>query len=614
MIHFGPDGQLYVAVGENANSSNAQSIDNRLGKMLRINSDGSIPADNPSSFPGIAGTTSGVNRAIWAVGLRNPFTFAVQPGTGRMFINDVGEQALGGDQRRHRGPQLRLARPAKGTARIPTSPIRCLPTTTPGASAPSPAGPSTTPRRSSFPTQYVGEVFLRGLLCRLDPLLRSVDQRRDGLRLWHLEPRRPQSPFGRKPLLPGVRRRGGLQGPVHRQPGAVDHDPSDEPDRVGGSERDVQRDGERRAAPLSYQWQKNGANISGATASSYTTPPTTAGDNGATFRCVVSNAFGSATSNAATLTVTANTAPTATITTPANNSLYSAGDTINYSGTGSDAQDGTLPASAFTWQVDFGHDTHFHPFVPATSGSTAGSFTIPTSGETSANVFYRIILTVRDSGGLTNTTFVDIRPRTSTMTLASSPSGLQLTLDGQPVTTPFSVLGVQGIDAAAGGAQPADSGGAELDLQRVVGRRRRRARHHDADDEYDLHGDVSGRRPRSRPSTRILAPTAWCRSRPNTSMPRRRKAATAGTPVTPSGVSGSALSADSQQRRVHQYRIHDGKSTPRLSGQIREDRHPLRLGARRGADRESASTTRATPGSTVKPSTRPIASDRSGRR
>jgi glucose/arabinose dehydrogenase len=89
-IHFGPDGKLYIAVGENANAANAQSLNNRLGKMLRINADGSIPADNPASFPGIAGSPSGANRAIWSVGLRNPFTFAFQPGTGRMFINDVG--------------------------------------------------------------------------------------------------------------------------------------------------------------------------------------------------------------------------------------------------------------------------------------------------------------------------------------------------------------------------------------------------------------------------------------------------------------------------------------------------------------------------------------------
>jgi glucose/arabinose dehydrogenase len=66
-------------------------LSNRLGKILRINSNGTIPSDNPSTFPGIAGSTSGANRAIWAVGLRNPFTFAFQPGTSRLFINDVGQ-------------------------------------------------------------------------------------------------------------------------------------------------------------------------------------------------------------------------------------------------------------------------------------------------------------------------------------------------------------------------------------------------------------------------------------------------------------------------------------------------------------------------------------------
>lgn len=90
-IHFGPDGKLYIATGENAVSSNSQSIANRLGKILRINSDGTIPTDNPTSFPGIAGSPTGLNQSIWAVGLRNPYTFAFQPGTGRMFINDVGQ-------------------------------------------------------------------------------------------------------------------------------------------------------------------------------------------------------------------------------------------------------------------------------------------------------------------------------------------------------------------------------------------------------------------------------------------------------------------------------------------------------------------------------------------
>jgi glucose/arabinose dehydrogenase len=90
-LHFGPDGKLYFAAGENANSANSQVITNVLGKIMRLNSDGTIPPDNPTSFPGIAGSPAGNNRAIWSVGLRNPYTFTFQPGTGRMFINDVGQ-------------------------------------------------------------------------------------------------------------------------------------------------------------------------------------------------------------------------------------------------------------------------------------------------------------------------------------------------------------------------------------------------------------------------------------------------------------------------------------------------------------------------------------------
>ena len=85
-MHFGADGKLYVAVGDNANGANAQDPTTVLGKMLRFNDDGTIPTDNP-----FYAARSGQARAAWADGLRNPYTFAVQPGTGRIHINDVGE-------------------------------------------------------------------------------------------------------------------------------------------------------------------------------------------------------------------------------------------------------------------------------------------------------------------------------------------------------------------------------------------------------------------------------------------------------------------------------------------------------------------------------------------
>ena len=84
-LDFGRHGKLYVSTGDNVGGVAAQSLNNLLGKMLRINKDGTIPTGNP-----FYATTSGKERAIWALGLRNPFKFAVQPGTGAIFINDVG--------------------------------------------------------------------------------------------------------------------------------------------------------------------------------------------------------------------------------------------------------------------------------------------------------------------------------------------------------------------------------------------------------------------------------------------------------------------------------------------------------------------------------------------
>ena len=85
-FHFGRDGKLYIAIGEQTAREPAQRLDTFQGKLLRINPDGTIPEDNP-----FFKKAKGKYRAIWALGLRNPFTFAVQPGTGRIFINDVGD-------------------------------------------------------------------------------------------------------------------------------------------------------------------------------------------------------------------------------------------------------------------------------------------------------------------------------------------------------------------------------------------------------------------------------------------------------------------------------------------------------------------------------------------
>jgi hypothetical protein len=69
-------------------------------------------------------------------------------------------------------------------------------------------------------------------------------------------------------------------------------------------------------------------------------------------------------------------------------------------------------------------------------------------------VWYRVILTVTDSDALTAKDSVDVYPNTSTITLSTDPAGLQITLDGQPITTPGSVISVEGLKREIGAVSP----------------------------------------------------------------------------------------------------------------------------------------------------------------
>ena len=95
-IHFGPDGYLYIGMGDGGGAGDpgdlAQDLSTVLGKMLRVDIDQGSTAAAPASNPFLA--TANARPEIWASGLRNPWRFSFDRLTGDMFIADVGQNAV----------------------------------------------------------------------------------------------------------------------------------------------------------------------------------------------------------------------------------------------------------------------------------------------------------------------------------------------------------------------------------------------------------------------------------------------------------------------------------------------------------------------------------------
>jgi hypothetical protein len=130
-------------------------------------------------------------------------------------------------------------------------------------------------------------------------------------------------------------------------------------------------------APLAYQWQKNSANISAATSPSYTTPATVSGDNGATFRVMVTNSAGSAMSNPATLAVTAAPVGPSITTQPASQTV-----TVGQTATFSVVAAGTAPLT-YQWQKNNAN----------ISNATSSSYTTPATVLGDSGAMFRVIVT-----------------------------------------------------------------------------------------------------------------------------------------------------------------------------------------------------------------------------
>jgi glucose/arabinose dehydrogenase len=349
-IHFGPDGKLYIGVGENGTPANAQSLNTTLGKMLRINPDGSIPTDNP-----FYSQTTGNNRAIWALGLRNPFTFAFQPGTGRMFIDDVGQDTweeiddgIAGSNYgwpttegpttdpRFRSPLFAYMHGASSDGGIAIT-----------------GGTFYDPTTATFPNSFAGTYFFSdlggGWIHNYNPATNSETSFATGYN---------------QPVDLKVDAQGNLFLLSHGD----------------GTVREI----------------------------SFSSP-----------------------------------LPSPRIVTPKAGRLYIAGQRIDFTASAVDASHHPLKASAFSWEVVYFKNGAEKNAVESVSGKRHASFAIPRT-MTTANDFYRIILTAMDSFGQSTTVLRDVHPLVANVSILSNPAGAQLEIDGQPISTPATFSGVVG--------------------------------------------------------------------------------------------------------------------------------------------------------------------------
>src|SRR5204862_432468 len=164
-------------------------------------------------------------------------------------------------------------------------------------------------------------------------------------------------------------------------------------------------------APLSYQWQKNGRSEERPTSAGYTTPATTTGDSGSTYRVVVGNSAGSATSNAATLTVSAATAAPTITTQPANQTV-TAGQTASFTVTAS----GTAPLS-YQWQKNGAN----------IAGAASASYTTPAATTADSGSTFRVVVTNTAGSTTSNAATLTVNPAPVAPTITTQPANQTVT-------------------------------------------------------------------------------------------------------------------------------------------------------------------------------------------
>ncbi|HZI13954.1 MAG TPA: PQQ-dependent sugar dehydrogenase [Myxococcus sp.] len=457
-VRFAPDGTLFVSLGDGArfdvvddDALRAQDLDSLAGKVLRITRTGQGLPTNPFW----TGDAQANRSKVWALGLRNPYRFNLRPGTSTPYLGEVGwntyeeiNVATAGAnlgwpcyeghfrQRGYEPKAVCQALYARGTGAV-KPPLYVWDhgegqTATGGAFYTSTAYPAEW-RGAYFFADYSRQ-WIRAL--RVDEndqlvpgsvttfatdvgALVELGTGPDG----HLyfvdilagEVRRIRYTAGNTPpiAVASAAPRDGVPPLLVRFSSAGSNDP----------------DGDA----LQYAWDfGDGTSASGVAHPEHTY--TAAGTYAA--RLTVSDGRGG--SHSATVSISVgNRAPVVSIHAPVETFRFKVGDTVSYSGSASDPEDGAIPAARLAWTLTLHHCTagtcHAHPY--STSTGTGGAFTVPDHGD---EVRFELTLTATDSAGLTGSRTVLLHPHLVQVTLQTSPPGLEVVLDGTAGPAPLS--------------------------------------------------------------------------------------------------------------------------------------------------------------------------------
>lgn len=444
-VQFGPDGKIYLSIGDNGNAENAQDLGNPHGKIIRLNKDGSVPDDNPFV------NTPGALPEIWAYGMRNPFRFQFDRETGVLLIGDVGDFSW--EEINHIVPGGNYGWPiCEGMCNEPgfINPIHTYPHV--GNSSAVVAGPIY--RGDMFPEEFngrfifgdYGQMFLKYLEIDIhdhgagvEVLVESViDFDLDAGTVVDIKEAVDGSVYYLTIFPAGLYRTTYLTD--NQIPVAIASANTNQ----GNPPLEVEFQGSQSYDPdgdsLTYHW-----NFGDGTTSIEVNPVKIYHQRGEYIaQLTVSDGIFSSKSQAIKIQV--GTPPSVTINFPEGNLAYKAGDTIEYSSSAIDEFGTPIPVDNMTTEVVFHHRDHIHPFLGPLSGIAQGSFTIPTTGEPDADQGYEVIFTANDANGLTSSRSVRINPQTSTYTVTTQPEGLHIFLDGIRTTSPFTTEGVVGFE------------------------------------------------------------------------------------------------------------------------------------------------------------------------